>query len=153
MVALSAWPKPPHSIIDADKRIALICQMEQVGWVGPPLVVHQVEPELVAVTGAHRLAAAREAGLLPEEIPAVHLRELFVIAGLPWSAGWDFAGAGYLMADAAGGDPRCVRAPRHPPAANRRATNGGGVAERAAATPGGVARVDLRTPPLRIAPR
>ncbi len=91
---LNDWPTPLQPI-DDQVRIRLICLFEQAGWVGPPVVVHQEEPQLLALTGAEALAAAREVGLQPAQVPTVHLRELAAEAGVAWLPGWEFAGVGW----------------------------------------------------------
>lgn len=60
--------QPVHEARDADKLAALISAMETGGWQGRPLLVQDAGNELWAVTGSHRLAAARK---LEMEIPVV----------------------------------------------------------------------------------
>jgi len=56
-----------HEVIDKDKFQQLVEDMKENGWNGRPLVVIDCGGEYSALTGSHRLAAAREAELY--EIP------------------------------------------------------------------------------------
>lgn len=56
-----------HEVIDKDKFQQLVEDMKENGWNGRPLVVIDCCGEYSALTGSHRLAAAREAELY--EIP------------------------------------------------------------------------------------
>lgn len=69
---------PMHEAIDADKLMELIAAMEMHGWVGAPVVCHGEQ----ALTGSHRMAAAREAGHVP--VPRVDVSELCEAYGTDW---------------------------------------------------------------------
>lgn len=56
-----------HDVSDFEKLNNLVKNMEEQGWNGRPLVVIDMGGEYKALTGSHRLAAARKAGI--ENIP------------------------------------------------------------------------------------
>jgi len=58
---------PFHEVRDQDKFEKLTADMEENGWKGRPLLVIGCEGGYRALTGSHRLSAARKAGL--EEVP------------------------------------------------------------------------------------
>lgn len=58
---------PFHEVRDQDKFEKLTADMEENGWKGRPLLVIGCGGEYRALTGSHRLPAARKAGL--EEVP------------------------------------------------------------------------------------
>jgi hypothetical protein len=60
---------PPHEVRDTEKLKKLTESMENEGWVGRPVLVYDIGRGPEALTGSHRIAAARNAGL--EEIPVV----------------------------------------------------------------------------------
>lgn len=68
---------PWNDAHDADKVAALVASMRTDGWTGAPVVVDTEQ----AMTGSHRIAAARLAGI---EIPTVDIRALFADAGLDY---------------------------------------------------------------------
>lgn len=68
---------PWNDVDDAEKLTALIASMEVDGWVGAPVVVDGDQ----AVTGSHRIIAARQADI---EVPTVDIRDLFANAGLDY---------------------------------------------------------------------
>ncbi|MGW5724408.1 hypothetical protein ACWEVP_50180 [Amycolatopsis sp. NPDC003865] len=47
---------PPHNVVDRGKRAALMRDMAERGWRGPPLLVNDEN----ALTGSHRIAAVAE---------------------------------------------------------------------------------------------
>lgn len=61
---------PPHPVTDPDKVRALADDMAEWGWQGPPLLVDGAD----ALTGSHRLAAARAADV--ELVPVVTVDEV-----------------------------------------------------------------------------
>lgn len=64
--------KPPHAPREKDKLAEITDSMKEVGWNGRPLVVVDMEDYYQAVTGSHRLAAAKKAGL--ETVPVVAIK-------------------------------------------------------------------------------
>lgn len=61
---------PPHEVRDTAKLAALTASMAADGWQGRPLLVLDLgDDTYVALTGSHRNAAARAAGL--ETVPCV----------------------------------------------------------------------------------
>ena len=62
---------PPHEVRDEDKYEALVAGMAKGGWSGRPVLAWRAtEDDCVrAITGSHRIAAARAAGL--ETIPVL----------------------------------------------------------------------------------
>jgi len=60
---------PPHPAHETAKLAALVASMQAEGWQGRPLLVLEIAEGFLALTGSHRYAAARKAGL--EEIPCV----------------------------------------------------------------------------------
>lgn len=60
---------PPHAVTDPAHRDAIAASMAAEGWQGRPLLVVEGPSGYVALTGSHRYAAARLAGL--EEVEAV----------------------------------------------------------------------------------
>ncbi len=71
--------EPPHEVKDEAKLADLIASMRaaDTGWVGRPLVVFGVPGSYQAITGSHRLAAARE---VMNTIPCVVLTDEQVAA-------------------------------------------------------------------------
>ena len=58
---------PLHEVRDAAKRDALMASMTKVGWQGRPiLAVRQADGALMAITGSHRIDAARRVGVTPD---------------------------------------------------------------------------------------
>lgn len=68
---------PWNDVTDADKVAGLVASMEADGWTGAPIVLDGEQ----ALTGSHRIAAARTADV---EIPTVDIRALFATAGLDY---------------------------------------------------------------------
>lgn len=68
---------PWNEVDDAAKLAALVASMEADGWVGTPVVVDGDQ----AVTGSHRIVAARRADI---EVPTIDIRDLFADAGLDY---------------------------------------------------------------------
>lgn len=58
---------PPHEARDAEKLAALAEDMATRGWIGRAILAIDTGDGYVALTGSHRIAAAKVAGL--EEIP------------------------------------------------------------------------------------
>ena len=61
---------PPHKVDDARKMHALSTSLQTSGWLGPPIIVIGKQ----ALTGTHRLAAARMAGI--QMVPVLELSAL-----------------------------------------------------------------------------
>jgi len=61
---------PPHEVDSLAKLNNLTSRILELGWIGPPLIVSENQ----ALTGTHRIAAAKQAGL--RLIPVVELRAL-----------------------------------------------------------------------------
>lgn len=81
---------PPHEPQDEAKLEGLIADMRARGWVGPPILVvgdPEEDGELLALTGSHRLRAARVAGL--DTVPVA-------MTDLP--TGWSVDGADLIDA-------------------------------------------------------
>jgi hypothetical protein len=63
--------QPPHEVRDSAKLARLVSEMESNGWMGRPVLVieecdedgNEIEGCYVALTGSHRLAAAKQADL------------------------------------------------------------------------------------------
>lgn len=70
---------PPHEIRDEALLDALIASMQRDGWLGAPLVGDIISGQLI--TGSHRWAAAREAGI---EAPIIDIRDVFADVGLDY---------------------------------------------------------------------
>lgn len=64
-----ANPIPPHEVRDERKLARLANSMAADGWIGRPILVLKFGPHYYALTGSHRIAAARIAGL--SSIPAL----------------------------------------------------------------------------------
>ena len=62
---------PPHDVQDSAKRDRLVAAMEADGWQGRAILAWRCgeDGEVCALTGSHRIAAARAAGL--DEVPAL----------------------------------------------------------------------------------
>lgn len=60
---------PRHEVRDVAHRDAIAASMSEDGWIGRPLVVVDSGDGYLALTGSHRLAAARLAGL--DEVPVL----------------------------------------------------------------------------------
>jgi hypothetical protein len=64
---------PYHHAYDSSHMATLVASMQENGWVGAPLV--RLDGQLL--TGSHRYAAARAAGLT--EIPTVEYQDVFCV--------------------------------------------------------------------------
>lgn len=73
----------PNDVNDQAKYDALVTDFATVGWQGEPLVKWG-ESDLI--TGSHRYAAAKAAGLDNDDIPMIDLEEVFAEAGLDFDA-------------------------------------------------------------------
>lgn len=68
LVKMSPWDvRPPHEATSVRKLRTFSSSMLTRGWIGRPLVAVPAVTGLQALTGSHRLAAARKAGM--KEIP------------------------------------------------------------------------------------
>lgn len=65
---------PPHDVDDVQKVQTLGSSLQAEGWIGPPLLVAGNQ----ALTGTHRLAAAKSAGI--RLVPVIGLRTLAGVA-------------------------------------------------------------------------
>lgn len=62
---------PPHQVKDHAKLQMLIDNMDENGWIGRPILAYQdASGGIYALTGSHRIAAARE---LEIEIPVMYV--------------------------------------------------------------------------------
>lgn len=69
----------PHDASNDAKLEQLVESMRRDGWVGAPVVVvDREDADPLAVTGSHRIAAAREAGI---DVPIVPLADLLAESG------------------------------------------------------------------------
>ena len=59
--------EPPHEVRDAEKLSRLTESMKNGGWQGRPILAYDIGNGPEALTGSHRIMAARNAGL--DEIP------------------------------------------------------------------------------------
>jgi len=64
--------EPPHGVRDIAKKEKLTENMEKNGWVGRPILVFDAGRGNEALTGSHRIAAAKQAGI---EIPIYKIDE------------------------------------------------------------------------------
>ena len=55
--------EPPHEVKNQDKYARLVEDMRAGGWQGRPILAYMSGGSMQALTGSHRIAAAREAGL------------------------------------------------------------------------------------------
>lgn len=71
--------QPWHEVQDEAKLVALVESMTSAGWLGAAVVVvERADGDPVAVTGSHRIAAARLAGI---EVPIVSVDDLLRAEG------------------------------------------------------------------------
>lgn len=82
-----------HDGIDADQATvtAITTSMLEDGYLGAPIVVLASDGQVMAVTGQHRLLAARAAEL--DEVPTIDIRDVFAAADQefdPLWAEWDY---------------------------------------------------------------
>lgn len=76
--------EPLHEVMDEDLAAQLAESMRTVGWQGAPIVVVDREgKDPLAVTGSHRIAAARDAGIIA---PAVYLDDVTAAHGIDLAA-------------------------------------------------------------------
>jgi len=61
--------EPPHGVRDQKKLDSLVESMKEKGWVGRPILAYDIGRGPEALTGSHRIQAARKAGI--DEIPVV----------------------------------------------------------------------------------
>ena len=61
---------PPHDVDDTQKVQTLRYSLQTDGWIGPPLLIIGTQ----ALTGTHRLAAAKSAGI--RLVPVIELSSL-----------------------------------------------------------------------------
>lgn len=64
--------EPPHGVRDVAKKDKLVRSMEKNGWVGRPILVFDAGRGNEALTGSHRIAAAKQSGI---EIPIYKIDE------------------------------------------------------------------------------
>lgn len=73
---------PPHEPVDMEKLDEITESMRANGWLGLPLVVFEQQPgRFRSLTGSHRLAAARAAGM--RNIPVVRTARISSMQELP----------------------------------------------------------------------
>lgn len=80
-ITYPSFVQPPHSERNAKKTAAITRSIKQNGWQGRPLLVVKTGERFAALTGSHRLASAKKAGL--EEVPC------YVINHAKFSAKYD----------------------------------------------------------------
>lgn len=69
----------PHEVTDDAKLEAIVNSMTRNGWTGAPIIiVNRDDADPLAVTGSHRIAAARDTNT---DIPAVDLADLLAAHG------------------------------------------------------------------------
>lgn len=72
--------QPWNDVEDDDKLAALIESMAEHGWTGAPIIViNDGDGDPRAITGSHRIYAARETGI---DVPAVDVEDLLAAAGI-----------------------------------------------------------------------
>jgi hypothetical protein len=64
---------PPHEVRDTEKLDSLVASMKKNGWQGRPILAFDVGNGLEALTGTHRLAAAKQAGI--EDVPVLKISD------------------------------------------------------------------------------
>ncbi len=65
--------EPPHGVRDTDKLSAIEQSMADHGWIGRPIPVYDSGNGLFALTGSHRLAAAKRTGV---DVPIVYVDDV-----------------------------------------------------------------------------
>lgn len=92
--------EPPHFPEDDDKLAQLTESMRRDGWIGAEVVViDRDDADPWAITGSHRIAAAREAGV---DVPTIRLADLFAEHGASLAdLIADYEAAGFHRDDAA----------------------------------------------------
>lgn len=74
ILVLDEWTS--HSAVDETYVAALAASMQARGWFGPPVLTFEVQGSTFGVTGTHRIAAARQVGILVEVLPLESVSEL-----------------------------------------------------------------------------
>lgn len=69
--------QPPHAVQDSAKLSALVATMTASGWQGRAILAYQHGDDVMALTGSHRIAAARAAGL--DEVPVLLIADQTVV--------------------------------------------------------------------------
>jgi len=64
---------PPHEVRDTEKLESLVASMKKNGWQGRPILAFDVGNGLEALTGTHRLAAAKQAGI--KDVPVLKISD------------------------------------------------------------------------------
>ena len=68
-----------NEVTDEDKYDTLVASMQVDGWIGAPvIIINDPDGDPTAITGSHRIHAAREAGI---DIPAIDLADLLAEHG------------------------------------------------------------------------
>lgn len=76
--------QPWHDAHDDSKLASLVNDMTASGWAGAPIVViTSADRDPIAITGSHRIAAAREAGI---DVPTIDLDDLLHAHGTSLAA-------------------------------------------------------------------
>jgi hypothetical protein len=65
--------EPPHKVRDNKKLLSLIESMKNTGWQGRPILTYDVGRGNEALTGSHRIKAAREANI---EVPIYKIKNV-----------------------------------------------------------------------------
>lgn len=65
--------EPPHNVRDNKKLLSLIESMKNTGWQGRPILTYDVGRGNEALTGSHRIKAAREANI---EVPIYEIKNV-----------------------------------------------------------------------------
>jgi len=68
--------KPAHEVRDTEKLATLVEAMESGGWSGRSILAYRYAGTVCALTGSHRIAAARAACL--DEIPVLVIEDEMV---------------------------------------------------------------------------
>lgn len=73
---------PPHEVEDEEKLAMLIDSMSKNGWVGNPIAAYNSFCGIQALTGSHRIAAAKELDIdIPVYITEEYHDEYDYLAG------------------------------------------------------------------------
>lgn len=64
---------PLHEVRDTEKLDSLVASMKKNGWQGRPILAYDIGDGLEALTGSHRIAAAKKAGI--EDIPVLKISD------------------------------------------------------------------------------
>jgi hypothetical protein len=65
--------KPFNAVEDVEKLNSLAASMQKNGWQGRPILAYDIGDGLEALTGSHRIAAAKKAGI--EDIPVLKISD------------------------------------------------------------------------------